>query len=212
MTSIHHRRMPSRRTVRLHDVFTPQPPLVYTPPIDINIHILHLSRRPHLLVKRDLAADQLRTSPISHISDRPPPSWSLSCSARRSRTRAPTSSPASSTPEVCRSWSLSALRHLPSPLPDRLLCLPALQKPPLLFCPTALLVYYQSDDVRIIYLHIKLRHRIESLMLPFLIQPQAPPAGIPAALTLLTQSTFTQLRSGSGICAVCEPPAASQLL
>ena len=72
MTSILHRRMTSRPTARLHDFLTPQPPLVYTPPIDVNIHILHLSRRPHLLVKRDLAADQLRTSPISHIGDRTP--------------------------------------------------------------------------------------------------------------------------------------------
>ena len=56
--------------IRLHVVFTPQPPLVYTPPIDINIRILHISRRARLLVKRDLAADQLRTSPISHIGDR----------------------------------------------------------------------------------------------------------------------------------------------
>ena len=146
--------------------------LVYTPPIDVTLpHPASVSPHPSPAQTRP----SCRSTPL------------LSTQLHRR-------------PDPHLPGSLSALRHLPPPLPDRLLCLPALRRSRLLFCahrPTRLIPTRCRQDHQ-----TAPQDRVDAGVL-FLSKLRHLLAGVLAALTLTGQPTFIQLRLGSVI--LCYP-------
>lgn len=197
MKSILHRRMTSRPTARLHVVFTAQPLLVYTPPIDVTLpHPVSVSPCPFPGQTRPscrstpLLSTQLHWRPDPHLpgvspgqlGSLQPPIQNLRPNglSRQFNTRGLTvvgRSPVSGT------FRLYCLSDLSVDLAAGFDCSAFQRYGDLGSCsaPTDLRIEYTHIDVNIFHLHIKLRHRIESMMLSFWIQTQAPSCWYPCS-------------------------------